>query len=445
MSVNQKIKRARLKMFRKDIGLMLFGACSYKFNWVVTPMPEMVEGGVRFDITTNNVEDGNIYINEHYINKTDYDHDNLVALIIHEILHILQKHGQRRNNRTPMLWNFACDHVVDRDLRSFALHPYQKQFNIIEELHLINPKCSAEEAYEWIINQEGRFTIGPGDGNDGDDDNRIEVSIITDEKTNERYIVTSPPDQNESLSQEDKEKLKQKIDQFISEARAQNQIMKEKGSNPGRIQEYLDRLLKVEIDWTSLLEKAIKTNIILKPNERNWRRLHPYYQLHGLNLPGRSMEEEKENIGQLVLLIDTSGSINKNDLGRFAYVLDKSLNYFDSVLLITHDTQIHQKVEFRKLEHTEVHDFIKNQGFEGRGGTSHRDCFKYIEDEIWSINEKRDVLSMVISLTDGYSDIDNIVNQFNWIKNNTPLVIASTSDWEFKNPMFSNISTIFIK
>jgi len=53
---------------------------------------------------------------------------------------------------------------------------------------------------------------------------------------------------------------------------------------------------------------------------------------------------------------------------------------------------------------------------------------------------------MVISLTDGYSDIENLVDKYNWIKNNTPLVFMSTSGWKFKDEKeeFKNISNIQI-
>ena len=446
LTIKTKIKQARLKMFRKDVGLMLFGACAYKFNWNVTNMSNSVEGGVCFDIKTKNVEDGNIHINEYYIKRDDYTYDNLVALITHELIHILQKHGQRRKNRDNRLYNFAADHVVDRDLKELDLNPYKNRFNIIPELHNENPKCTVEQAYDWIYNRTNRFSI-KSSGDDRDDgDNTVQGFTVTDEKTGEKYEITNTPDNNSELSQEASEKLKQKVEQFVSEARAQNQIMRKKGMGSGKIQEYLDKLLEVKINWEDLLEKAIKTNTILKPNQRNWRRIHPYYQLHGLTLPGRSMEEEKENVGLLILLLDVSASINKKELRQFGYVLNKSIGYFDTILLLTHDYVIQQNVEFQKEDHGKFFEFLKKQGFKGGGSTSHRDCFEYIEKEIWSDNEKRDVLSMVISLTDGYSDIENLVDKYNWIKNNTPLVFMSTSGWKFKDEKeeFKNISNIQI-
>lgn len=444
MNINQKIKKAKIKLFRKDIGLILFGACAYKFDWYVHQMPDFAEGYVKFALDSSSSVDGMIHINENMIQKDDYTHDNLIALIIHELLHILQKHGRRRGNREPKLWNFATDHVIDRDLKKLGLNPYQNRFNIIQELDQAKPNCSAEEAYDWINSKAQRFTIkmnsSSGDGN-GDS----QSFTVTDEQTGQEYQVTFTADDNAQLSEADKEKLKQKTDQFISEARALNQTMKEKGSMSGGMQDYLDKLLKVEIDWASLLEKAIKTNTILRPIERSWRKLNHFYSPHGMTLPGMSMDEEKENVGMLIILLDTSASISYDELKKFGYIVNRSLGYFSTVKLITHDTVIHQNIDFEKEDHNKFYGFIKSMGFKGRGGTSHRDCFKYIEDEIWSDNEKRDILSMVISLTDMHSDIEGLYGSFKWIKNNTPLVFLSTSQKEIEDVDFPNINTIKIK
>ena len=441
MNIEDKLKKARIKMFRKDIGLMLFGACAYKFDWRVHEMSPNVEGYIVFD-NENLYEslDGIIHINEYYATKDDYTHDNLIALIIHETLHILQKHGSRKGTRDPKLWNLATDHVVDRDLKSLGLEPYQNRFNIISDLNIAQPNCTAEQAYEWIYQNFPRFTIT--DNGDGS-------FTITDDRTGQEFTVNPNPDDNSGMSDVEKEKMKTKIDQFVSEARALNQTLNEKdkarGTGPSKIQQYLDELLKVEIDWSTLLEKAIKTNTILKPNERSWRKLNPYFRPHNITLPGMGMVEEKENVGTLILLIDTSGSISNDELKKFAYVLNKSLSYFNKVKLLTHDSKIHQEETFEQDDFTKFYDFIKNIGFKGRGGTSHQDCFEHIENEIWKDRDERDLLSMVISLTDGYSDIEHLYKNYNWIKNNTPLIFVCTSNWEFNDPAYEKIDTIKIK
>jgi predicted metal-dependent peptidase len=441
MDINaaKKIKKARIKMFRKDIGLMLFGACSYKFKWVVEEIDPKIEGYVEFNLENpSETSDGIIHINNCFINQPDYTHDNLIALIIHETLHILQKHGSRQRNRNLKFWNFACDHVVDRDLKELKLKPYKDQFNIIRELDIHYPNCSAEEAYDWIMKQKDRFKSQNIEGG-----NSYE---ITDTKNNQTFQGIDIPDESSKKNDVDKEKLKNKVDQFVSETRALNQTLKEKskGNVSGGVQDYLDKLLEVKIDWYKLLEKAIKTNAILKPQERSWKKLNPYYTPHGITLPGMGMEESKENIGTLICMIDSSGSISKTDLKKFAYVLNRSLEYFNKVILLVHDTGIHQIVEFEQDDYSKFYDFVKNIGFKGRGGTSHREVFDYVENEIWSDNEKRDVLSMVISLTDGYSDIERVYKNYNWIKNNTPLTFIINNNSFTFNTDYPEINIIRI-
>ena len=432
MSNNDKIKKAKIKMFRKDYGLRLFGARSYAFNWKVVDTNPNIEGFVRWHLQEEKY-DGNIYINNLYLNKSDYDHDNLIALIIHELLHILHKHGQRQGTRIPELFAFAADHIIDRDLRHMQLKPYQNRFNIIKELDYELPNCSLIEAYNWLYEKRDRFNINKNN----------EISFtVTDSSNNQEYQVTYTPDDSSKLNEEETEKLKQVVEQFVSETRTLHQVMKEKGDSTGNIAEYLNKLLKVEIPWTELLEKAIKTNVILKPNERSWRKLNPNYFVHNITLPGISYDEEKENVGLLILGIDTSGSISKPNLEKFAYILSKSLKYFNEVVLLVHDIEVHQKVIFKFEDFGSVGNFIKNIGFKGRGGTSHIPIFNIIEKEYYNEQEQLDRLSMIIFLTDLESDVEYNIEKYNWSKS-IPTVFLCTTNREFNKN--GNIQTIKIK
>ena len=436
MSKTDKLKKAKLKMFRKDYGLRLFGARSYAFNWRTEDMHPNIEGCVKWNLIDKKF-DGNIYINNFYLDKDDYTHDNLIALIIHELLHILHKHGERRGTRDPAIFALAADHIIDRDLREMKLIPYQNNFNIIPQLDYELPKCSLIEAYNWLNNKRNNYNI-----QQNNNDNNIIGFTIKHKDNNEEYNVTLTPDDDSKLTDEEKNELKQHVEQFISETRALHQIMKDKGDTSGKHSEYLERLLKVEIKWEDLLDKAIKTNVILKPNERSWRRLHKNYLAHNITLPGISYEEEKENIGRLIIGIDTSGSIDKTNLEKFSYILSKSLKYFEEVILLVHDIEVHQIETFQKEDFGKVYDFIKNVGFKGRGGTSHRPIFKLISNDYFKDGDDIDILSMIIFLTDLESDVESDITNHEWSKS-VPTVFMSTSR-EYSNDDFPNISTIQI-
>jgi predicted metal-dependent peptidase len=140
-------------------------------------------------------------------------------------------------------------------------------------------------------------------------------------------------------------------------------------------------------------------------------------------------------IGLLIILIDVSGSIKVKELNMFSSVTYKSLKYFSKVLILVHNINIIQTITFEKDEFIKYMDFINNIGFLKGGGTSHYDCYEYIQKEIWNDKELKDKFSMVISLTDGFSDINSCLNNrnFTWMKSvPTTFIISSKKKFENK-------------
>ena len=441
-SVEKKKKDARIKLFRRDLGLNFFGALAYQFQLDVHEMSDRAEGYIMYN--KENLDksgDGIIHLNRKMVSQPDYTHDNIIYVILHELLHILQKHGLRRGQREPEAWNFACDHVVDRDLREIGkVKRYKNACNIIEELDKEKPKCSAEQAYEWIRKKQkqNKMTISM--------DKKSGMIKVEDHSTGEIFYVNPQAggqDQTENQSPDDKKKYKYAIDNFLSHARALYETMKDKGTVGGSLATYLDKILKVEIPWESLLEKAIKTNTIMKPDERSWRQLNKYFQPHGMTLPGYSFIEDNEGIGLLIVLADTSGSISDKNLKQFSSVIIQSMKFFKTILLITHDVPIHQEKEFDSDSIRDFYQFINEEGFKGRGGTSHKAVFDRIE-ELWEDNEIKDDLSMVISLTDNQSDSHRIYQDYRWIKNKVPLVFVLTPNGDEHKYEYDSILNIRI-
>jgi predicted metal-dependent peptidase len=421
--MNQKIKnlakKAKLKLFTKD--LMFFGLQSYKFEWSFEdPGHENAEGWVLFSKDDpDHLEAGTIHFNERIVSKDDYTYNHLCYLNCHELLHILNKHGSRRGNRRNDVWCVACDHVVETELKhmSNVIKPWNNQYNIIPEITKAIPNCSAEKAYNWLLQNKqfaSRISQNPETG-------QIEVK----DQNGEVMFTVSPMQGGSDEKGKIEPQTVQQVEQFVSEARAMFTDMKKKGTISGSISEHLDKILKVEIPWDELLEKAIKTNVVLKPDGRSWRNINKYYVGIGLTLPGYSLEETNEGVGTLIICADTSGSVSKKQLKQFSYVIEKSMTYFERVVLLVHDVQIHQEKEFSKDNILEFYNFISKEGYKGRGGTSHKYVFDKIE-EMWE-NDMDDI-SMCISLTDAYSDIEHLYKNYKFIKNNTPLVFILTDD-----------------
>jgi predicted metal-dependent peptidase len=411
--VKKIIEQARLKLIRKEY--LFFGLFCGKFVWKHYDFgDEMkdIEGCVYLPNDPKNpdkeVMDNAIHLNDRFISKDDYTYLNLCDLVLHESLHIINKHGIRRGSRDPKLWNIAGDHVIDRFLRDLNMTKPYHRWNVIPELDKALPKCSAEEAYMWLEKNQKKFTISqdPASGQ----------ITITDGQGNTFHVN---PSQGGVTSGNVDPKVKQMVEELVAGARAIHESSKDRGVGSAAISAYLDDVLKVVIPWQELLEIAIKTNIIMKPDDYGWANPNKRLRCHGLVLPGSIMTETNEGVGTLIVHVDTSGSVNDTQLKEAAGIICESMRYFKTIKLITADWNIQQEVDFDSDSISDFLNFCQKEGFKGRGGTSHKPTFDRI-NEIWEDNI--DDLSMVISITDGYSDIEQIYTVYPFITNHVPLV-----------------------
>lgn len=418
-SIDLLIRRAKLKLFTNN--LFFFGMMANKFAWDISELEENIEGYVTFNLDDpSKIENGSIHINELFLAKPNYEYNNLVFILCHELLHILNKHGLRRGDRDWIKWNVACDHVIEVFLRKMnnSIIPYNNQYNIIEDLYYDNSDCTAEYAYDWIVKHPNKLQINPSD--DG------MIINVSDRDGNYLFTVVANLGGISSAMDADESTKAALTDQIIAEARAIFENLKTKGTSPGYLVTYLDKILKVDIPWETLVEKSIKTNIIMKPDERNWRCLNKFYIPHRINLPGYSLIEDSEGTGTLIILVDSSGSISDKELKKFSNVIEISMMHFKTIKVIVHDSIIQQRKEFSKDSIGDFYEFISKTGYRGRGGTSHKDPFDEVQKNHWETD--KDDLSMVISLTDMYSDIIGIYKNYEWIKNNLPLTFIVTKD-----------------
>ena len=437
-SVEDKIRKARIKFIRRDFGLNYFGVLSYKFQWVMEEdMPDDIEGCVKFNLQNKtSIEDGCIHINRKYVERPDYTVDNLLALIIHELLHILRKDGMRlRPDKEEYAVRLACEHMVERDVKELSsIRPYQGIYNMIDELHSQQPQCTFEEAYQWILKniKQNKITITINADENGNMSS-LSVKDSTGRKDKEFNIEVN------SDSQKNDEKNNPMVEQIVSQARAILETMKEKGQISGSLGTKLSKLLAVKIPWNKLLEKAIKTNVIQKPDDRSWKTPNKFYLPIGIFLPGEAMSDI-ENVGKLILLVDSSGSINDNDLSQFANVIVQSFKYFQNIIVIVHDSTVKDEQKYEHDESAKFLSYIRQVGFKGRGGTSHDPAFARIQT-MWNTNGFKDELSMVISLTDNYSDIKSVHSKYKWLKS-TPLVLVLTKNHSTESYNNPNITSI---
>jgi predicted metal-dependent peptidase len=410
------VRRCKSKLLNIS-DLRLFGFIIYKFDLRVVDELDL-GNGYKLETaccTFINKKPTIIFITDFILKLENLK--TIQFVLLHEILHFLNHHLHRVHERDRHIWNIAGDHVINSiliadmngKLKDHIKSPNEPEPVILHELEGQN--MSTEEVYEWLMTNKV-----------------INISMTANGKIkiqrpgHRDIIVEGDLDSSnnlEGIGEDTKKEIQSTIDEMKASLRAALDNSPASRSLEGsKIYEFIDQLTKVELPWDVILEACINSTMVSSPDNRSWKNINRRMAWYGYMIPHNGMIEKKDN---LILLIDTSGSISMANLQKFCFVIESSLNHFDHIMVIQHDYHI---TDIKKYTHDEFLNH-KGLGFEihGRGGTSHKDAFEKIEkDYIEGEN-----IGMVIALTDYESDIEPIWNQFKW-KDEIPFKLVLTEN-----------------
>lgn len=317
-----------------------------------------------------------VFIDEDFF--TQIEDKEVDGVLAHETMHVAHNHMCRQEGRDHNLWNQACDYAINGILLSHGFH--------LPKGRLYNPRYngrSAEEIYDYLMNeqqqkqeqeqkedkqgQEDKDKDGKGQG-DKNEKKDGKGQGNQDGKENETVsdpggcgAVIAPKTEKEKIEL-DKE-IKQKIAEALS-------------VKPGNMGADVEREIR------NIIEPALAWDIILRDmlemtgrNDYDWTRPSDRHIGRGLVLPSLHNLE----MPPVVVAIDTSGSMNSNDLERAARQASAVLEAFD--------TEVH--VIYCNTQITGTQTFTRNDmplKFEahGGGGTKFSPVFEYIENEALS-------------------------------------------------------------
>jgi predicted metal-dependent peptidase len=151
----------------------------------------------------------------------------------------------------------------------------------------------------------------------------------------------------------------------------------------------LIELLKPQIDWREVLREFVTTTCT-GSDYSTWQRPNRRYVSAGVYMPSGI----SESIGELVVAIDTSGSIGQPELSRFLTEVKEICDtvHPDKVRLLYWDTQV---CGDEKYEMHELDDLVTSTKPKGGGGTMIECVPEYITKE--GVKPQA-----CIVLTDGY-------------------------------------------
>lgn len=335
MEADKKILKAKVQLILAN---PFFATLALKMDYVSDD-----------SISTACTDGKSIRYNPTYINKLDVEETK--ALISHECLHNGMLHNTRRQGRNPRKFNIAADYAINPLLvdSGFKLPKgalIDKQFK----------DKSAEEIYN-ILPDEPEY----GDSGAGNDPGMC------------GGVSDSPAKTQSEVNQ-----IEAEIKQTLAQAAA---VAKQQGKLPAGLARMVDEVLEPKVNWKDVLSRFLTE---IAKNDYTFKKPSPRYLHAGLYLPAL----ESIETGEVVLIVDTSGSIDRPLLSQFGAEMQDILSAFGRGFNILYvDTEV-AGTQF--IEPDE--EFALDP--KGGGGTDFTPGFDWIEKE--GIEP-----SAVVYLTDG--------------------------------------------
>jgi len=317
----QKLTRARVQLL---LGQPFFGTLSLRLKLIPGSLPTMATDGSR------------IVYNPAFVDELKPA--ELEGTLAHEVLHCALGHQCRRGQRDPELWNEAADFAVNPILVGNGF--------VLPAGALIDPafnNLSAEEIYARLLrrrseedratkpqqqqtNAGGRTDTGP-EGTDSTmpstpkpDRSHQPVSDQRGRTTGEAVGPASarPGGFGEVWDGTDEdgqtaspaERRRQEHEWCIAAEQALRSA-KAWGHEPIGIERPLSDSRQSQQDWRAILRDFVAATT---PADYRWTPPNRRYIASGLYLPS----VERHGLGEIVIAVDTSGSIGKIELEQFA-------------------------------------------------------------------------------------------------------------------------------
>jgi predicted metal-dependent peptidase len=314
------------------------------------------------------------YYNPEYIDQLTLDETQF--MLAHEALHCALSHFARRQHRTKLHWDMACDYAINPLLVADGLKPppgslmlLQFQGMTAEEIYPCLDDKNDEEPLDNHVYDEDN-TQGTGSGTTEKQMNRDREQSDTDREGDEHdqpqagsgSAASQPP----PLSADEAETLNIQWQQRLAGAAQQAMQV---GKLDGAMARMVDHLLQPQLPWRLLLARymtAIARDDFsyMRPSRREGEFLLPSL---------------RSNQVELVVALDTSGSIQDHEMGEFLAEVNALKGQMRArITLLACDSAL---AEGAPWVYEAWEDFQLPAGITGGGGTSFLPVFDWVRDQ----------------------------------------------------------------
>ena len=322
--------------------------------------------------------------NPDYINVLP--REKLVGLSAHTVMHPACNHHVRRQEKDPGTWNKACDYVINPILMDAGL--------VLPDGFLWDDAYvgkTAEQVYTRLIEGQGEEESGDEENNDPDpsaqknsqDEEQKEKDKHSTSTNETENGVEKRPDPDDNMDPGGTGEVRDgraSKDTTFSEQNDQDtdwdQALIQAASNArrmGKLPKGVNILVKERfsptLPWSSLLARFIQQSA---RHDYTWTRPNRRYIHQGLYFPSLVSDQ----LPQLVLAVDTSGSIKPAELERFQSELQVILSMNPSLIHLVYADMAVTGYEMISME-----DLNLSFAPKGGGGTDFTVVFDFIESQ----------------------------------------------------------------
>ena len=240
------------------------------------------------------------------------------------------------------------------------------------------------------------------------------------------------PETGEQTNPEDIDHMKAQIENAWKAAFTQaRQMASGKGDYPAGLEQLVERENTPRLPWERLLQQWVQARI---REGYDWMRPNRRFVAEDIYLPGRG----KPSLGDIVVLVDTSGSVSDKLLSAFLGEIDGVLKAHPArVFLVACDA-----APYLVDVYENDYDFPTNVPIQGRGGTDFRPGVKWIEDHSGSFCEDEQLMDetprVAIYLTDGMGDYPKELPE------GLDMLWVLSKNWEKSSPWYPPVGEAII-
>jgi predicted metal-dependent peptidase len=389
-----RIRKAHITLMQHPSTALYSGIIASGKNEVIDAETE----GGKFTAYTDGVN--KVYCREYIAEYTS--ESKLRGLILHENLHVGLKQIPRHRDLSGdhKLLNYAMDFVVNDIIK----HTEGTTGTAREPLvllpdgalyHTMFHDWSVRKVYNYLKQRKEEIDQADKDGNepqpcpeqnksssDGEGETDIDEALRGMDKEMDGHDF-------DGVVEMDAEQLK-KLEGEIDKALRQGGMLA--GRMGSKMPRAIGDMLDPKVDWREVLREFVQSAMRGK-DEYTWRKMSKPYLANDMYIPSM----HSETMGELIVAIDTSGSINNEQISAFASELASICDTCspEKVRVLWWDTAVHGEQVFEG-NYQDIAKMLKPMG----GGGTHVGCVSdYIVKS--SLNAEA-----IVVFTDGYVESD---------------------------------------